>query len=531
MVRTERDLIALALSLVGDKRRLSAKERKLTADLPPALPHDVRKTRDCILAGGDPLGDAFCNIRSPEQRRPSGAIYTPELIVQAMTEWASQEIDVPVRVIDPGTGSGRFLWAAAERFPKAQLLAVEIDPVAALLIRANASVLGFAGRLTVFLNDYRLLKLPKTNGATLFIGNPPYVRHHGISETWKSWFADSAAEFGIKASKLAGLHIHFFLKTHQLGRPGDFGSFITAAEWLDVNYGSALRKMLADKLGGTALHIIAPEALPFPGAMTTGAITCFRIGNRPEAMTVRSVERLEDLSLEKGVPVCWGDLSDAPRWSHFIRGSVETDPDSIELGDLFRVHRGQVTGKNGVWIENPLMKGIPIRYLHATVTRARDLISAGEILKAGAPLRRVLDLPTDLDELDRNERKAVDHYLKWARDNDAHSGFVAKHRKAWWSVQLRAPAPILCTYMARSAPTFVRNRADARHINIAHGLYPREKMSENDLSAILRYLRRAVTTAGGRTYAGGLVKFEPRELERLRVPTLERLHDVSEALV
>ena len=40
---------------------------------------------------------------------------------------------------------------------------------------------------------------------TAFIGNPPYVRHHDISEDWKTWYASKFAGFGIKASALAGL--------------------------------------------------------------------------------------------------------------------------------------------------------------------------------------------------------------------------------------------------------------------------------------------------------------------------------------
>jgi hypothetical protein len=78
--------------------------------------------------------------------------------------------------------------------------------------------------------------------------------------------------------------------------------------------------------------------------------------------------------------------------------------------------------------------------------------------------------------------------------------------------------------MARRAPAFVLNRAAVRHLNIAHGLYPREPLAERDLQAVLSYLRRHTSTAGGRVYAGGLVKFEPKELERIRLPRLEDIH-------
>lgn len=77
--------------------------------------------------------------------------------------------------------------------------------------------------------------------------------------------------------------------------------------------------------------------------------------------------------------------------------------------------------------------------------------------------------------------------------------------------------------MARRPPAFVRNEAAARHINVAHGLYPREQLSERVLSNLVEYLSTAVLVTEGRTYAGGLTKFEPREMERLLVPRPELL--------
>jgi hypothetical protein len=73
--------------------------------------------------------------------------------------------------------------------------------------------------------------------------------------------------------------------------------------------------------------------------------------------------------------------------------------------------------------------------------------------------------------------------------------------------------------MARRPPAFVRNIVDARHINIAHGIYPRETMSPLALRTLAEFLSVSTTTHQGRTYAGGLTKFEPREMERLIVPS------------
>ena len=77
--------------------------------------------------------------------------------------------------------------------------------------------------------------------------------------------------------------------------------------------------------------------------------------------------------------------------------------------------------------------------------------------------------------------------------------------------------------MARRPPAFVLNRAGARHINIAHGLYPRQRLSDKVLTSLVDYLAVATNVSDGRTYAGGLTKFEPREMERLLVPDIDLL--------
>jgi adenine-specific DNA-methyltransferase len=518
MVRSESDLIGLALALGAAKGRLSRVERECAAratSIPDAMAQD---TMEAIRRGDDPLGDALCALRSPVERRPMGATYTPKAIISAMTEWASER-GKPARVVDPGSGSGRFVVAAGRAFPNAELIAVEIDPVAALLTRAHLSATGLAARARVELSDYRDLALPRIDGPTLFLGNPPYVRHHLIDQISKNWLVEKARGFDLSASQLAGLHVHFFLATAIHGRRGDYGAFITAAEWLDVNYGDLVRWLLLGPLGGEAIHLIEPTARPFADADTTAAITCFEVGAKPSAMRLRRVDSLTSLApLEGGRPVRRERLEAARRWTPLTRATRKGPEGYVELGELCRVHRGQVTGANSVWIAGEHSEGLPPDVLFPSVTKARELFAAGSALSDAKSLRCVIDLPADLDKLSKSSRLAVDRFLRVARAMGASDGFIARHRKAWWSVGLREPAPILATYMARRPPAFVRNLADVRHINIAHGVYPREPMAPSVLDALAHHLSSSTSLSDGRTYAGGLTKFEPKEMERLLVP-------------
>ncbi len=230
-ITDEAELLSLALALgAREVAGWTTVEQRLAESLPEdPLPVFVAGALEAINRREDPLGEQYCRVFSNEQRRPQGATYTPELIVKAMLDWAQDQV-VPARVVDLGAGSARFLVAAGRRFPDAELVASELDPLATILARGHLAAAGLAERANVVLGDYRSLSLPPIAGPTLYLGNPPYVRHHLISSEWKAWLTKTARQYGYDASQLAGLHVHFFLATAEHAQPGDVGVLITAAE-------------------------------------------------------------------------------------------------------------------------------------------------------------------------------------------------------------------------------------------------------------------------------------------------------------
>ncbi|MEP6669408.1 MAG: N-6 DNA methylase [Chthoniobacter sp.] len=516
----ERELASLAVALgAREIPGWSDQEEKLAKTALPVKAVHVEVLRRYILAGRDPLGAIFSHIRVPEKRRENGATFTPWPIVNAMFDWATLQLS-PSRVTDPGVGSGRYLLRAARYFPHASLIGVELDPLCAMMARANLAVVGKSKTAEIVLGDYRAVKFPPISGKTLYIGNPPYVRHHLIEPKWKEWLSRESRALGLNASQLAGLHVHFILSTILHAKSQDYGAFITAAEWLDVNYGSLVRELFLGPLGGKRIVVVEPTAHPFPDAETTAAITYFEIGSKAKSVRLKRVQNVAQLKDHNGNRIVRRErLESERRWSHLTHTTPAMPEGFIELGELCRVHRGQVTGANRVWIAGPHAEHLPPSVLFATVTKARELFGAGKRLEDSSSLRSVIDLPIDLDAFESDERRAINKFLQFARNQGADQCYVATNRKAWWSVGLREPAPILATYMARRPPAFVRNVANARHINIAHGLYPREVLSERVLNGIVNYLSGTAPMRFGRTYCGGLTKFEPREMERLPIPS------------
>ena len=529
-LESEQELAGAAWAIVqgGALARLTTPEVEVVDAAIGTPDRDLDSLVALIRRGGDPLGDAIVRLRPPSQRRPMGAVYTPPGIVDVMVRWIAAK-EQPARVVDPGTGSGRFIMEAGRLLPDASLVSVELDPLAALLCRANLTAAGFDHRARVIVDDYRSVSLGRCDEVTAFVGNPPYVRHHQIDSQWKRWLTTTASDRGLPVSALAGLHIHFFLATLLLARPGDIGAFITSAEWMDVNYGRLLREMLTNGLGGESVQVVAPEAMPFEHTATTASVTCFRVGSEASSLKLRRVEKVEELAdLTVGRSVGKQQLKREKRWSQLLTSVPPTPEGYVELGELCRVHRGAVTGANAVWITKADDPALPKRTLFPSITRARELFDAADgVLSNFGGLRAVIDLPADLSELDDEDRDLVERFLRLAENKGAHSSYVARHRKPWWSVGLRSPAPILATYMARRPPAFVRNPLGARCVNVAHGIYPRQPLPNEVLETLTASLRTSVSITQGRTYAGGLTKFEPSEMERIPVPNPALLAEMS----
>ena len=169
---SEHDLATASLALGAPSiAGWSEEETKLTRHCGPPDTAAVAGLRRQIGMREDPLGEAFGRLRSPEVRRQFGATYTPAAIVDAMLGWAKSR-GAPARIVDPGVGSGRFLVAAGRQFPKAELVGIEVDPLAALMARAHLAAAGFAERSEVRLQDYRSVTLAPAQGKNTISRKP-----------------------------------------------------------------------------------------------------------------------------------------------------------------------------------------------------------------------------------------------------------------------------------------------------------------------------------------------------------------------
>jgi predicted RNA methylase len=440
-----------------------------------------------------------------------------------MIEWALA--GHPRRLVDPGCGSGRFVGSALRRQRDLNVVAIDVDPVATLITRALVAELK-APMAEVLNDDFTRIDLPAIDGTTAWVGNPPYVRHHELDPKAKLAAAEIAGRLGHRLSGLAGLHVHFFLSAVRQAKKGDALCYVTSAEWLDIGYGAILRHLYVDGLGGHSLTLLDPASMPFGDAMTTALIACAKIGSPSETIRLRRVQTAADLGrLDEGNPLEREQLASKDRWSGLFTSQRPDELDGgVTLGSLARVSRGIATGCNRYFVlakDRAKELGL-IQWCRPVISEAREIFECGGVVR-DAPERKVLlCLPPGID---RSAHPAVDAYLasgELGQDGErpVSARHLCAHRRPWYSMGAPHPAPIVASYMARQAPRFAENPDGLLHVNIAHGLYPRRKMNQSDILRLTTLLndRRDRFVGLGRTYQGGLEKFEPREMEALSIP-------------
>jgi len=402
-----------------------------------------------------------------------------------------------------------------------EIVAVELDPLACLVTRANLAVTGIS-KVRVVNGDFTHLELAPTTGRRAFVGNPPYVRHHELDATQKQHGKALAKRVGVGFSGLAGLHMYFVLAAAALAKLDDILCFITSAEWLDVNYGQGMRDLLLDGLRAEQIHVLDAAAIAFDDAASTAAIICARSGGSAEQTQFKVAPNVSALLQfdTGGHAVRHSDLKGVRAWGRIARQEYHDLPhaDLVKVGSIMRVHRGAVTGANEFFVltkERAAELGV-LEWCKPAITAAEEVFESKGVVR-DSPQRRVLLCPGE--DVDPEAHPRLLEYLAVGDALGIPARYVASHRRQWWRPQTRIAPPIVATYMARQAPAFALNPDGLLLLNVAHGLYPKVSLTKPQLRELAESLNasREGYRGNGRTYHGGLEKFEPREMERLAI--------------
>ena len=456
----------------------------------------------------------------------------------------------PIRFFDPAIGTGSFYSALRASNPTGQIdaaMGFEIDPLHAL----PSHKLWARTQLEIRHGDFTIAAAPidDTDRFNLLICNPPYVRHHHIVNGEKARLQDaSESACGVRITGLSGLYCYFLAISHAWMTQDGIAGWLIPSEFMDVNYGRAVKRYLLDKVSLVRIHRFDPNDVQFGDALVSSAIVFFR--NHPPSrdhdVEFTFGDTLTKLKMRRMVTS--KSLRKEKKWTRFPVSDVRADYTGLTLGDLFKIQRGLATGDNSFFIltRNEIeQRGLPWECFQPILPSPRyltcDEVNADA---AGNPLleRQLFLLNCQLPEEEVESRFPE----LWAY---FHTGkltvrdrYLCRHRNPWYRQEDRPPSPSVCTYFGRSNSKgvrpfrFILNHSSATVANVYLLLYPKPILRgvlEKDPSLTRKVweffnaIKPESLLDEGRVYGGGLHKLEPEELASVPIDGIRDLLPVN----
>ena len=489
--------------------------------------------------------------KSAAERNRLGQFATPNILAVDIARFVAPLIRAhnrDIRFADPSIGTGSFFSAALEVFGSERMrdaVGIELDPAFADAARDLWTEFG----LRIMSGDFTRIvanstRLPAPN---LILANPPYVRHHHIDRADKERLQQTALELtGVRVNGLAGLYVYFLLLTTAWMEDDGYAAWLIPSEFMDVNYGTSVKRFLTDRVTLIRAHRFDPEDVQFGDAFVSSAVLVFKKAPPPSGHEAEFTfgGTLAEPHASDRIPL--HRLRESRKWTVYPTHAKNdrhtlSNGNGPTLGDFFRVQRGIATGDNKFFIlsrEDAKRRGLPAEYLRPILPSPRHMkATVIESDQDGYPLiePQLCVIDCDLPEhLCERRFPTLWEYLQTAESSGVRDGYLVGKRSPWYKQEQREPCLYLCTYMGRGADDrqpfrFIHNRSAGIATNLYLMLYPRTALAvmldqHPDRAVQIHALLSEVTghelRGEGRVYGGGLNKIEPSELGRISAVSL-----------
>lgn len=486
-------------------------------------------------------------LKTTAERNKWGQFATPFELALSLARYAHKVLgEGSIRFLDPAIGTGSFYSALSQTVPSNTIeaaMGVELDP---LFAEAARNLWGKRG-LHIVEGDFTKQK-PPAQRFNLVLTNPPYVRHHHMdSEAKERLKAHLSISLNLEISGLAGLYCYFLLQCHEWMEEQGLAIWLIPSEFMDVNYGTTLRRYLTERVTLLHIHRFCPTDVQFTDALVSSAIVVLRKALPEQGHRVRFsfAGPIESPTADALVPL--GMLRHSRKWTQFPARSDFDNTDEPTLGDLFDIKRGLATGSNSFFIldaEKVSEWNIPRQFLKPILPGPRYVTTG--VIDAHpngdpvvSPRIYLLDCGEPEEKIEERWPRFFE-YLQKGRKEKIAASYLASHRSPWYSQEQRPPAPFLCTYMGRCRNgkhpfRFIWNRSQATAHNVYLMLYPKSRLQQVlnghpklfvKVLEALQSVTPAQFISEGRVYGGGLHKVEPKELAK--IPARAVLESIKE---
>ncbi|MCU0783633.1 MAG: SAM-dependent methyltransferase [Verrucomicrobia bacterium] len=447
-----------------------------------------------------------------------------------MAGWVTQ--DHPEVLFDPAVGPGTFFAAAREAGFTGEFHGFELHP--------NAFADGW--QLGLKLDDFHHVQIADFISTSLpekfpaIVSNPPYIRHHRLTQDQKLELKQLAhSHLGFSLDGRVGLHVFFLLKCLAQLAPGGRLAFLLPADVCEGISSSAFWNRICQQYQLVAAMTFADEAAPFPTVDTNAMVFLFtnekplvdfiwlRVCERDgeaisDALAGRKPSSAVNLHRRKLAEAIKTGLSRPPR---------DQNNSGTPLSHFAKVVRGIATGDNEFFFltrEQLRSHGLPEKFFRRAIGRTRDC-PGDRLTNADLERLEAAGRATWLLNLADESRETLPAQLQAYLERGTHAGLpkksLIKTRRPWYKMEKRTPPPLLFAYLGRRDCRFVLNEANIVPLTGFLCVYPWDT-TQVGARKLWRALNHPDTQANlsfvSKSYGGGALKTEPRQLDQLEIP-------------
>lgn len=435
--------------------------------------------------------------------RHLGAFYTPKSTAEILASWAIRSGHESV--LEPSAGGGALIEAVSRRAKKIaknskfNILAFDIDPVAIDLLKNNSDK-----SQEIILGDF-LFQDPKDyKKYDVVVANPPFIRNHALGKKLREVVR---SKFGVPAS--AGIWASFIVHASSFLKRGGRLTSIVPRSAIFTRHGQKIMRDLCKHFANVGVYALDERPAWSSPADEAGAVL-FADGYLMAPAEDYSVGRISS-----GGEILELLENDSPEYSALTRAS-------INIGEIATLSIGAVTGRNKVFLlseSERISASISLEDVQPVVSRARHVrgvrVSQRELrLLAALGEKTWLLRPRKLSP-------AVSRYLEIVSAEERESVVWFKKRDPWWRVQTDHNYDAVLTYMNDLGPRVAMLGSGIVCTNTLHRLSFKVGVDVSvKYSAVLTLMSTFGQLAAekiGRSYGGGVLKFEINEARRLPV--------------